>query len=94
MKRKGEEGGRVCEYIRTHYLLNVGLAEHLIESASLLMGVCQCLAGLPHPLVVIVDFAALKVAAVVLQGQLGLPSLLVGTTHAVVGQALLVGVTT
>ena len=84
----------MCEYIRTHYLLNVGLAEHLIESASLLMSVCQCLAGLPHPLVVAMDLAALKVAAVVLQGQLGLPSLLVGTTHAVVGQALLIGVTT
>ena len=60
------------------------------ESDLLFVGVCQCLARLPHPLVVGVDLAALKVAAVTLQGQLGLPSILIGLAYTVVGQALLV----
>ena len=68
--------------------------EYFRASVSLLVGVCQCLTRLPHPLVVAVNLATFKVAAVVLQGQLGFPSVLVGTANAVVGQALLVGVTT
>ena len=66
----------------------------LVQRDSLLIGVCQCLACLAHSLVVGVDLAALKVATVVLESELDLPPILVGLAYAVVGQALLVGVTT
>ena len=43
---------------------------------------------------VAVDLAALKVATVALESELDLPPILIGLAYAVVGQALLVGVTT